>query len=363
MLVSIGDVIVLGLPTRRVKIRDHEYVDLWGWSPVRIGTTVEKGDTVRLSKAKFSSYLSHLKEWSFYYFVPQSSMTSTLYEMCGGGKPGIKIILNVTEYQQNRYDRILSGQLEYAIYTDDANRPMFRTGDFVFLPLIEALDERQAVGLVLEDLLELPQESLPPAWVADVPMEAAQSVDKEIGTKEKELDSVQNQLAGLLKEKADIESHKKLLYASGVELEQAFARCLEMLGGKVSPAKYSQEEFILEYAGGIYLVECKGVGKSIALTHVRQLTDYMLKYEEDEHKEGKGVLFGNAWKDLAPVERGGPETTIFPDNVAKRAKKLDIALVSSTAFFEAFERFLVGKISGDAILQQITSTVGIVQFN
>src|SRR2546425_2864271 len=34
MLVSLGNVIVLGVANRRVKIRDHDYVNLWGWSPV-----------------------------------------------------------------------------------------------------------------------------------------------------------------------------------------------------------------------------------------------------------------------------------------------------------------------------------------
>jgi hypothetical protein len=136
-----------------------------------------------------------------------------------------------------------------------------------------------------------------------------------------------------------------------------------MLGGSVEPAKYSQEEFILMYGSGTCLVECKGVGKSIALTHLRQLTDYLLRYEEEEKKAGKGILFGNAWNELAPGDRGKVDTPIFPDNVVRRAQQLDIALVSSDKFFAIFEKYLAGKVSADAILRRITESVGVVEFN
>jgi hypothetical protein len=37
----------------------------------------------------------------------------------------------------------------------------------------------------------------------------------------------------------------------------------------------------------------------------------MMKFEEDEGQAGKGILLGNAWKDLPPTERGKEETGIF----------------------------------------------------
>jgi hypothetical protein len=130
----------------------------------------------------------------------------------------------------------------------------------------------------------------------------------------------------------------------------------------VTPAKYSQEEFVFEHKAALCLVECKGVGKSIALTHIRQLFDYMTKFEEEEGKKGKGVLLGNAWRDLMLHDRGLENTAVFPDNVIARGQQLGIALVSSVDFFNVFCRFLEREVTGEAILDRITSAVGVVDF-
>src|SRR5262249_55763266 len=120
--------------------------------------------------------------------------------------------------------------------------------------------------------------------------------------------------------------------------------------------------FVLEYKGKLYLVECKGVGKSIALGHVRQLSDYVLKFEEDEGKPGQGILFGNAWKGRSLQERGTTSTVTFPENVINAANRFGIALVNSVDFFDAFAGFLAGQVSGETILDRITSSNGVVSF-
>ncbi|TAK87236.1 MAG: hypothetical protein EPO20_05385 [Betaproteobacteria bacterium] len=362
LLASGGRIIVLGLAERRIRVRDHDYVDLYDWSPVDIQTKQETGNTVKWEKVRYVKLLDHLKEWSFYYYLRRSSISSELFELCGGGKNGVNIVSDITVYQANRYEKMLAGEIAYLVQEDNGD-PILQTGVFAFLPAIESLEERHMVNLVLEDLIDLPQVALQPAWADGISMEVASAITEQIDTKRKALKALQGELQTLASKKADIESHKKLLYESGRELEERFALCLRMLGGKVTPAKYSQEEFILEHAGALFLVECKGIGKSVALTHVRQLTDYMLKFEEDENKQGKGILFGNAWKELPPERRDGDETVVFPDNVEKRAIQLDIALVSSTAFFPVFERFLAGRVAADAILQRMTSSVGVVDFS
>jgi hypothetical protein len=176
------------------------------------------------------------------------------------------------------------------------------------------------------------------------------------------IEALEAEIAQHQREKQEIEKFKKLLYGDGKELEDIFSLCLEKLGGKVKEAKYSEEEFILEYKEEQYLVECKGVGKSIALGHVRQLLDYMFKFEEDEGKPGKGILFCNAWKGLSLQERGTASTVIFPENVINRANSVGIALVNSVDFFGAYAGFLAGQVLGETILDRITSSTGVVNF-
>jgi hypothetical protein len=121
-------------------------------------------------------------------------------------------------------------------------------------------------------------------------------------------------------------------------------------------------QFVLEYKGETYLIECKGVGKSIARSHVVQLLGYLTKFEETEGKSGKGILFGNAWKDLPPDQRQQKDTVIFPPNVIESATSNNIALLSSVEFFAGFCQFLAGMVSGEDILDKIVQTVGVVKF-
>jgi hypothetical protein len=98
-----------------------------------------------------------------------------------------------------------------------------------------------------------------------------------------------------------------------------------------------------------------------AVTFV-QLLGYLAKFEEDEGRSGKGILLGNAWKDLPVDERDQKNSVIFPDNVIASAASNSIALVSSVDFFDVFCRFLAGEVTGTAILDRVTSAVGVVSF-
>ena len=202
---------------------------------------------------------------------------------------------------RNRYEQSLATSLTLR----HGNNPRKTYGTFTLLPCIRQLEEREAVNLLLEDLLGLPQESLPPPWAENVLMPLTPEIQAKIDGKRVRIEALEAEIAEHQSEKGEIEKFKKLLYGDGKELEDIFSLCLEKLGGKVKEAKYSEEEFILEYKEEQYLVECKGVGKSIALGHVRQLLDYMFKFEEDEGKPGKGILFCNAWKGLS-CRKGEP---------------------------------------------------------
>ncbi len=106
-------------------------------------------------------------------------------------------------------------------------------------------------------------------------------------------------------------------------------------------------------------MEVKGVAKSISLSHLRQLNDYLLKYQEDTGKECKGILFGNAWRNTPPEMRGREDTLEFPDNVVRRAEQWGISLVSARAFFEAFVRTLEAPELSSDLLAALTRSRGI----
>lgn len=244
------------------------------------------------------------------------------------GRPEIvNYRVNFVSLAENRYSKVLAGvfQLKMSSYSGES---VLESGYLTLLPLIETLEEREAVNLVLEDLLSLPQITLPPEWAENVPMPLVPEITSAINAKRAAISALESEIVEAKRKKRELEEFKKLLYASGGELEEIFAACLERCGGTIEPAKYSQEEFLLNYQGNAYLVECKGVTKSVTLTHVRQLLDYLIKFEEEEGRSGKGILLGNAWRDLPLIDREREGRVVFPGNAISRTEANGIALVS-----------------------------------
>jgi len=358
LLASQGSIVVLGDKLTQVKTNKNGTVDNYFWSPVVLSIVSETGDTITLKINKFPNYLSKLKKWNFYYKIPDNFLTPELIKICGNHLCYTDLDVLAT----NRYESILAGTLAFTI-EDTKHQRIYTTGHITLMPSLEDVDDRQSVSLALEDLLGLPQETLPPEWAETIKMPLVGEIRSEVEERETTIASLEREISDRLEKIRSLEIYKKLLYAGGHELEALFADCLEQCGGVIKPAHYSDEEFILEYKEETYLIECKGVGKSIARSHVVQLLGYLTKFEEDEGRAGKGILLGNAWKDLPLSKRNQADTPMFPDNVTQMATSNSITLVSSVDFFHVFCRFLGKEIPGKAILDQITDAVGVVDFN
>jgi hypothetical protein len=364
LMASGGKIIALGIAEQRTPRESKLSHDTYSWSPVGITTVAETGDTVTLIDAgDFGRLLSLLKRWSFWYKFG-GDLSREFKSICGEISE-VDYTRQIVPIALNRYGEVLAGQMYInAIPKNSRDEDDVKSlGPIVLLPPIEGLPAREAVNLVLEDLLGLPQETLPPEWAAAIEVPGIGRIEQDINGKQAEIDSLVASVADLGVQRVALDEYKKLLYASGAELERIFAQCLEELGATINPPRYSTEEFVLEYEGTIRLVECKGVGKSAAASHLRQLWAYISKYEEDEERDdGKGILFVNAWNEVAPDERDMRDTPVFPQNVIDPAVSSHVALVSSVAFFRAFCRFLEGKCTADEILRKILDTSGVVRF-
>jgi hypothetical protein len=114
-----------------------------------------------------------------------------------------------------------------------------------------------------------PQQSLPPDWVDQIHMPFVDKINAEIAEKSAAIELLRKGIATSEQERAEIEKWKKLVCATGRELEQIFEEAIIKLGAETKPAA-AEEEFIFEYKGNVSVVECKGVSKSISLKNVRQ---------------------------------------------------------------------------------------------
>jgi hypothetical protein len=373
---SRGTLIIITSPTISHK-RPNRYPEVitnYIWSPIAILTKLENGKSVVTKREEFKTYLSLLSDWDYLFLILNDCLSDALTNFYG---PTHKTQYRVTNTPilENRYGQVLAGryhievryeQQKYTAYssghTEYPKEPDYLTGDLILLPRIQGIDNRKAVSLILEEIMGMPQETLSPQWADIIIVPGIPSLLAQVDEKRQQIRVMEAEIT-ILNEKVDsLNEYKRLLYSSGSELENIVERCFKELGGQVNPAKYSQEEFVLIYAGIEYLVEVKGASKSIALSHLRQLNDYLLKYQEDMGQLCKGILFGNAWCTLPPQDRDKPETPVFPDNVKQRAEQWDVALVSSNEFYQAFIGLLQHG-QGDSLLAAMTSQKGVIKFS
>ena len=364
LLLSEGRIIVISdfekvhrLPSPPYTMIAHNY----SWSPIDIGISDESGESLKTKEDQYSSYLKHLERWPYYFFVPKNCLSQEYREFFGSRYKNHHILS--TDYIANRYGGTIAGSwiIEVIEHIRGTDNRIF-SGEIVLLPLIEKLDHKEAVRLVLEDLTGKTLGYTPPGWVDTVSVPHVTEVEEEILKREKQINSLYGEIGQLKDERNALNSILKLLYASGHDLEEIVQFCFKKLGAEVTPAKYGQEEYVLQYEGNEYLVEVKGVSKSISLTHQRQLYDYMINYEENTGQTCKGILFGNAWRTIPPNKRNTTDKPEFPDNVVIRAKELNVALISSTRFFEVYCQFMNDKSKAPLIMKEILNHNGVIGF-
>lgn len=305
--------------------------------PIPITFTGEKGEVIHKINDGFDKYLSNYNYWNFHF-----NISNKLNKLVG----------TISSYQENNEGHMLSGVLS------------FENGAAVIvLPEINSIDHDTTLKLIINQLTGTTFESVIPEWALDINIPGIDIINKsllEIDKKEKEL---------ILERKTLIDSRTKLLeytkliYSTGQELEDIIEKCLKQLGATIKEEKYGNEEYVMLYKGNEYLIEIKGKEKSIKLTDERQLLNHMIDAQDKTNQEFKGILLGNAWRNIPLNERGNQEHIEFPINVIELAKRNDIALVSCKDFFNEICEFLAENKTGDEILDKIVSSKGIVNFN
>ncbi|AJP57879.1 hypothetical protein UC34_14660 [Pandoraea vervacti] len=357
LLASDGDIYVLGAPP----LEGADFGQ-WLWCPIPIRSIAQRGDTIETQGEGFSKLLSRLKAWDCVYRIDEHGQTMTLSMVLSKGVPGIQLSFEGEWYARNRAGGILAARIFAYARNRNGDQHQF-PGSMTVLPHFPGDEPHDVVSTALADILGKPQSEGVPEWLTAIPMQAVAPIDQRLLTLRQEIAALEQQVNEQLAEKARLERYKRLLYVSSFELEDLVAECLGVLGASITPARYSQEEFVMEWNNSVFLAECKGVSKSISLANLRQVQDYVLRYEEDENSNGKGLLFGNAWRGLPPAERNTKDCPIFPDNVILRAQQFGVSLVSTIDFFYAFSRFLSGQVPAQAILSVITEADGVADFS
>ncbi|WP_426356367.1 hypothetical protein ACP26O_18095 [Burkholderia sp. R-40] len=355
-LSSDGDIFVLG---GEAASDNQPFI----WCPMPLMQQKRRGDTIDLKDKKFPELLGKLKSWEGVYLTHPHGNSHLLNLALSGGRAALHALqFGCEAHATNRAGEIIAGKWLCFSRSQNGNEHIW-PGSITTLPYFANQEERQIIAAALTDILGMPQREGAPEWLDRISMESVKPIDERILRLEEEIARLKAEVNKESEVKAGIEHYKRLLYISSFELEDLVAECLSRLGAEIRPARYSQEEFVMHWNNGVYLAECKGVTKSISMAHLRQVQDYVLKYEEDEGVDGKGILFGNAWRELHPDQRDTNDRPIFPNNVVARAKQFGISLVSTVDLFHAFDRFLTNDVTADQVLKWVVSANGVADLD
>jgi len=361
----------------RAHQKELRTISNYSWAPINIQLFEETGETIKICQNSYKTYFVKFKEmsqWQYYFLENQQGLSLEALAHYMQKYPSLRYKVHFEPLIENRYDKALAVRFHYEIFqpeltktdysqkTTEEEKPRLVSGFFTVLPLLSDLEDREAITIILQDLTGAPQASEPPSWAQNIEMPGIAKLDKEIQVNKNKIKYMKKVIRNLENSKMELEQYKTILYTSGSELERAFDLCATKLGAIVQKSKYANEERIIEYGENKILVYIKARENAISLTDLRVLNDHLLLYEEDRKKRIKGVLFGNAWRNLPISKRGSQDMPYFPESVLERAKQFEIALVASGDFFDVFCRFIEKADVAETMLDSMMTQTGRVDF-
>jgi len=346
-------------------------VSNYSWAPINIQLFEETGETIKVSHNSYKNYFvkfQEMSQWQYYFLENQQGLSLEALAHYMQKYPSLRYKVHFEPLIENRYDKALAVRFHYEISqpepvktdypqkTTEEEKPRLVSGYFTVLPLLSDLEDREAINVLLQDLKGAPQESEPPGWAKIIAMPGIAKLDKEIQVNKNKIKYMKKVIRNLENSKAELDQYKKILYTSGSELERTFDLFATKLGATLQKSKYANEERIIGYGDDKLLVYIKARENAISLTDLRIINDHLLLHEEETKTRIKGVLLGNAWKNLPVAKRDSQDMPYFPESVLERAKQFEIALVASGDFFEAFCTFIekadVAAIIFDSMMRQ-----------
>jgi len=364
----------------RAEHTERLFIDNYMWSPIPLNIINKKGDTINeIEDELFKDYFKNFKEWSFVIKIKATSAPEDAIRYCYEEDVGpFKILTSKTEMvkiAKNRMREAIAAKFYYqfAVQVDVSSEKPYsikttkKSGDFILLPLLTEINDREAINFILEKCLGVVQRTPPPPWAKPIPVPGLKEVELNLEEIENDIDELNKKKIELKQQEAELASYKELLYETGIPLEEIVRKVFTELGFPPKTAKFG-EEYIIEFNNTIGIIECKGITRSISRRDFRQLLDYVRNYETEPNLSNlkvKGILIANAWRNLKPEERGAKNKPIFPagkDGVIERAERHHIALVNTVELFNIFCKFLDGKIEPRKILETIFKADGIVKF-
>jgi hypothetical protein len=357
--------------------QDLRTISNYSWAPINIQIFEETGASIKICHNSYKDYFAKfqdMSQWQYYFLENQQGLSLEAIAHYMQRYPSLRYKVHFEPLIENRYDKALAVRFHYEIFhpeltktdysqkTTEQEKPRLVSGLFTVLPVLSDLEDREAINILLRDVTGAPQESEPPDWVRNIAMPGVAKLDKEIQVNKNKIKYMKRVIRNLENSQTELEQYKKILYTSGSELERTFDLSATKLGARIQKSKQANEERIIEHGENKLLIYIKARENAISLTDLRILTDHLLLYEEEKKTRIKGVLLGNAWRNLPVSKRDSQDMPYFPESVLERAKQFGIALVASGDLFDAFCKFIEKAEVAEIIFASMMTQTGRVNF-
>jgi hypothetical protein len=149
---------------------------------------------------------------------------------------------------------------------------------------------------------------------------------------------------------------KRLIYATGDELEEQVGKAFELFEFSVQPGQPGRDDFIVEADGMPAVVEVKGVTGSATEANAAQLEKWTSTYKaEHDGAAAKGILVVNAFRDKPLPQRPQP---VFPDQMLPYSERREHCLVSGLQLLGMVLEVLADITAADNVRQRLMTTKG-----
>jgi hypothetical protein len=349
----------------------YAIVESRGWIPLPVGFEDEPGDTLSVADKRFARYFATVKRWEEVF--DDKYDTRGLDPLTDGEldpKPLVRLAVTklATDWRGNaaaaevRYGlyRLSRREISRALGHDYEDEPYVSSGPLVLLPPPTEVSDEEAVRILLEDFCGVQARSVAPGWARSTAMPGDDARRAAAAEARKALEVAQRMQQETLAAQVAADEFRRLLYETGLPLQDAARRTFEAIGVGTADSPVS-DEFMLVRGDRKVLVEVTGVGKSVATRDLSQLIKDMGNYLAGTDEPIKGLLVGNAWRDLPLEERDSGDKPIFPVDLVKTARSHSVALLSTIELYRAYCAFLDGKLDVDQAFQRIVDTSGPVK--
>lgn len=199
-----------------------------------------------------------------------------------------------------------------------------------------------------------------PEWIKEYRIGQEHVVAEQANEIENKIDLLRQDL----KEKTEVLDHynhlKTLLYLDGTLLEEVVKGCLIKLGFGVEQPPGNDVDLIVQEHGFAAVIEVKGVSKSGAKNHVRQLENWVSNYSIQHNADAKGILILNSYKNTPINERTEID---FPPDMVEYSKQRNHCLLLTKDLLNILIDFEQNKIEKKDIIKLLSECSGVLSYS